>query len=386
MKEHVRQRGKTWAYWIENGKDENGRRRQLTKGGFASEAEAHAAARKLMVKIDDEGTYTAPTKELLESFFERWHKTLHLKPSTLAMYSTLMRAHIIPGLGQVAVRRLTAAQLNTFYADLLLRGRRHGKAKGTGLAPITVHKIHALIHKALAAGVKWGDLPRNVAEQADPPSGQSQSEMRVWTAEQVGVFLDSVASDRLSSIYLLLATTGLRRGEALGLRWKDIDLTKGRLSVVQTVITVNYKVQYSTPKTAAGRRSVALATMTVEAIKGHRVRQVAERTSLGLPWPTSDSLVFSGLAGEPLHPDGFSDRFDRLVKSAGLPKISVHDLRHTHATLALQAGIAGKVVSDRLGHATVATTLDTYSHVIPQMQEDAAELVAALLFSAKRAR
>jgi integrase len=285
----------------------------------------------------------------------------------------------------VEVRRLTAAQLNTLYAELLASGRRNGKAKGTGLAPITVHKVHAVIHKALAAGVKWGDLPRNVSEQADPPPGTSRAEMRVWTAEQLGTFLSSIADERLGTAYLVLASTGLRRGEALGLRWKDLDLSAQRLSVVQTVVSVDYAVHISTPKTAAARRTVALDAYTVAALRLHRRRQKDERKSLGLPWPAGDSLVFAGLDGAPIHPDGFSDRFERLVRYAGLPRISVHDLRHTHATLALQAGIPAKVVSERLGHSTVAMTLDIYSHILPNMQADAADRVAALIFGPSKA-
>ncbi|MGE0598200.1 MAG: tyrosine-type recombinase/integrase [Dehalococcoidia bacterium] len=381
MKEHVKLRGKTWTYWIDAGKDDSGRRRQTTKGGFTTEAEARAAARKALVQIEQDGSFVPPSRERLAPFLRRWLKSQHLKPSTLSMYTSMVESHIVPRLGDIELRKLNAAQLNAFYSGLLTSGRRMGKAKGTGLAPITVSKVHAVLHKALAAGVKWGDLTRNVSEQADPPSGRSQAQMRIWTAEELSRFLAFTAGERLATAYLVLATTGLRRGELLGLRWKDLDLPKARLSVVQTVVSVDYKVQLSTPKTAAGRRSVALDSTTVEYLQAHRRHQMNERSNLGLPWPGTEAFVFADIDGAPLHPDGFSDRFDRLVRRSGLPRITVHDLRHTHATLALQAGIPAKVVSERLGHANVSMTLDIYSHVIPAMQEDAAERVAGLIFA-----
>lgn len=384
MKEHIRQRGKTWTYWLDVGKDENGKRRQLTKGGFATEKDARAAARKVLVKIEDAGSYSAPTKDRLAPFMLRWLDSTRssIRPSTHAMYKALIDAHINPRLGALELRKLTPAKLNTFYGDLLADGRKDGKG---GLSQQTVFKIHATLRKALAAAVKWGDLPRNVADLADPPKGKvTGTKMHTWTASEVGAFLSFVAEDRLYAAYLLLVTTGLRRGELLGLRWKAVDLDAKRIAVHETIISINYKVAFSTPKTARGRRSVALDEMTAQVLREHRRRQVEERTTLGMPWPTADDLLFSNLEGEPLQPSDFSDRFDRLVKNSKLPRIRLHDLRHTHATLALQAGIAAKVVSERLGHSTVSMTLDTYSHVIPSLEEEAADKVAALVFGGSR--
>lgn len=382
MKEHIHQRGKTWTFVIDVGKDDLGRRKQVSRGGFDSEGAARAAARKMLVKVEEDGRYLEPSKQRLGPFMERWLASVRpsLRPSSYAVHRNLAHAHIVPRLGAVELRRLTPAQLNAFYGDLLSNGRRDGKG---GLAPITVFRVHSTIRQALADAVRWGDLPRNVADLATHPRGKSEARMRVWSPSEVARFLEFVAGDRLTAAYLLLATTGMRRGEVLGLRWKDVDLQKSRLSVAQTVVTVDYQVQFSAPKTAAGRRSIALDAHTVEGLKEHRRRQLAERNQLGTPWPSGDDLVFSTVAGEPLHPNGFSDRFDRLVKNAQLPRITVHDLRHTHATIALQAGISPKVVSERLGHTTVSMTLDTYSHVIPAMQEDAAARVAALMFGTR---
>jgi integrase len=168
----------------------------------------------------------------------------------------------------------------------------------------------------------------------------------------------------------------MRRGELLGLRWRDLDLDAGRLAIVQTIVG---KRQLSQPKSDRGRRSVELDPATVTALREHRKRQLEERMALAPAYRDEFDLVFCREDGEPLWPQSFSRTFERQSKSAGLPPIRLHDLRHTHATLALAAGIHPKVVSERLGHASVAITLDTYSHAIPAMQADAAAKVAALI-------
>jgi integrase len=260
-------------------------------------------------------------------------------------------------------------QLNKLYADLLARG----------LSPRSVQYTHVTAHKALADAVKWQLLARNVADSATAPRPQSK-EPKTWTASDLRAFLDHVEGDRLYAAYLLAGSTGLRRGELLGLRWRDVDMTAGRLAVVQTLLQVNNKLAFGTPKTAKGRRSVALDTHTVDALRAHRRAQVAERLAWGPGYQDAD-LVFAREDGVLLHPDGFSRAFNRHAKAAALPVIRFHDLRHTHATLALQAGVHPKVVSERLGHATVSITLDTYSHAIPAMQEAAAQTVADLVFA-----
>jgi integrase len=232
--------------------------------------------------------------------------------------------------------------------------------------------------------VRWNLLQRNIAYQADAPSSPPGSvEMKTWTAEELRRFLDFVASDRLYGAWVLAATTGLRRGEVLGLRWGDIDLEPGRLAVRQTLVSVAYETKFSTPKTKRGRRSVSLDATTVMALRSHRKRQLQDRMAWGPAYQDS-GLVVTREDGSLVHPDRFTQMFDKHVKNSGLPRIRLHDLRHTHATLALAAGVHHKVVSDRLGHATVAFTLDVYSHAVPALQEEAAERVAALVFKPAR--
>lgn len=194
-------------------------------------------------------------------------------------------------------------------------------------------------------------------------------------------FFAFVRDDRLYALYVLLATTGMRRGEALGLRWRDIDFDSAQLAVVQTLTAVNGTAILSPPKTQRGRRTTYLDANTVAVLREHRRRQREEQLALGPVWDGSSNLVFHDELSRPIHPDRFSRGFYKLVRIADVPPIRLHDLRHTHATLALKAGVHPKVVSDRLGHATVGITLDLYSHVTPALGRDAADAIAANLFS-----
>lgn len=242
------------------------------------------------------------------------------------------------------------------------------------------------MHKALSDAVRSGRLAENVAVRANKPRLRRarRKELRTWNAEELRTFLESTRGDRLYPAFLLAASTGLRRGEVLGLRWRDLDLDNATASVVQTVISVDYKVQKSDPKTAGSGRLVNLDNSTVSALRRHRSHQATERLARGSVYADQD-LVFAMDDGSPLHPESFSQAFERRSASAGLPRIRLHDLRHTHATLALAAGISPKVVSERLGHASVAFTLSVYQHVLPGMQAEAAELVAALVWGSGRA-
>lgn len=378
MRGHIRKRGNNWAVVVDVGRDENGQRRQRWHSGFSTRRDAQEALTVILGQIQ-QGAYVEPSKETLGHFMRQWLASIRASvcPSTWAGYRMLVEAHIIPTLGTIPVQQLTASRLNSFYADLLENGRRDGKG---ALSPRTVQYAHATVRKALGDGVRMGLLIRNVAQQATSPASRPHRELSTWSAEELRHFLESVQGDRLYAAYVLASTTGLRRGELLGLPWRNVDLNAGRVAVTQALIPVDHAVTYSTPKTARGRRSVAIDPFTVNALVAHRVRQIEERRILGLGKPAEEALVFTALDGSPLHPGQFSTSFDRLVKAAGLPRIRLHDLRHTHATLALQAGIHPKVVSERLGHANIAITLDTYSHVIPALQEEAADKVAALVF------
>jgi integrase len=252
---------------------------------------------------------------------------------------------------------------------------------GGGLSPRSVRYVHTIVHRALRDAVRWGRIARNPADAADPPraAATARPTMTTWTADEVRAFLEHTAEHRLHAAFVVLATTDMRRGEGLGLRWQDVDLDAGRASIVQTVITVNHAVRIGSPKTAKGRRTVVLDPGTVAALREHRQRQLAERLLMGAGF-TDHGLVFCRPDGGPLHAERFSRTFDEQSARTGLPRIRLHDMRHTWATLALSAGVHPKVVQERLGHAAVGITLDVYSHVAQGLHSDAASCVAGAIF------
>ena len=228
--------------------------------------------------------------------------------------------------------------------------------------------------------MRWNKIPKRPAEAADPPRAAcgAENEMKVWSLEELKVFLAGERESRLYPLWLTLATTGMRRGEVLGLRWQDVDLGAEAISIRQTRVMTGYQPLLSTPKTRRGKRLVVLDPATAAALKETRCRQKEERLAAGSSWKDS-GFVFAREDGEPYHPERVSTLFIQAAKRAGLPRVRLHDLRHTYATLALGAGVHPKIVSERLGHANIGITLDCYSHCLPALSEEAACRVAALL-------
>jgi integrase len=380
MRGSVVRRGTKWAVVIELERDPlTDKRRQRWHSGYRTRKEAERARIDLLSKMDA-GTYIENNRQTVGKFLDDWLTAIEptVRASTFHSYQRNLRLHVRPCLGSVPLVKIDAGSLNALYARLLADGHR---SRPGGLSPRTVRYIHTILHRAFKDGVRWGRLARNAADAADPPraSAAPAPEMRTWTADELGRFLDGTRTSRLYPAFLLLATTGMRRGEALGLRWADVNFKDGHASIRQTVITVNHETRFGTPKTAKGRRSIALDGRTLEALRSRRQRQLDERMLLGAGW-RDHHLIFTKVTGEPLHPERFSREFDRAVQRQGLPKLPLHGLRHSWASLALQAGIHPKVVQERLGHATVGITLDTYSHVAPAMRTNAAETDVALVF------
>ncbi len=378
MKGHIRQQGKeTYAVVIDLGTDPlTGKRQQrwhTVKGG-KRDAQRHLAK---LVNDLAEGRYVDPVKLTVADYLQRWlqdYARVAVRPTTFQSYGEIIRKHIIPVLGGLPLNKLQPVHVQHFYADKL----------AGGLSARTVRYIHAILHRALEQAVKWLLLPRNVADAVDPPKAQHK-EMRPLDVAEVGRLLDAAAGDRLYALYLLAITTGMRQGELLGLQWPDVDLDAGTIMIRRTLQRTKEGGRvFQEPKTAKSRRLIQLSPQVVEALREHRARQEQERRFWGDRYQ-DHGLVFSQPAGQPIDKGNLLRRhFKPLLAQAGLPPIRFHDLRHTYATLALQAGLHPKVVQENLGHSTISMTLDTYSHVAPVLQRDAAQVVTNLILKTKR--
>ena len=410
MRGYYRKRGSTWEYiidigtfsaqrclscgrrfWVEKkprevcphcggGLVEREERRRATKGGYPTARECAAAMSKVLNSLTEK-TFVVPVHTTVREFLlTQWLPTIKgtVRPTTFASYTALCEQHIVPRLGALQLQKLSPGAINALYAHLLAEGRIRGK--GGPLSASSVRRVHAVLHRACHDAVRWGYLTVSPVAAADPPkvSAEHPEKLPVWTAEQLAAFLTYVADDRLFALWRLYATTGMRRGEALGLAWEDLDMEGGAVTIRRSWIPVNGVAQFSEPKTKRGRRTIALDPVTLDALKVHAARQADEQAAWQESW--SDSrFVFTREDGQPLHPWAVSQAFGRHAKVALLPHIPLHGLRHTYATLALAAGVNPKIVSARLGHATVALTLDIYSHVLPQADREAAERIADLL-------
>lgn len=367
----MRQRGGGWVAIVDLGRDPfNNRRRQRWVSGFNTREAAEDALPGLLEEAE-RAPQAHSSRQSLGQFAQSWLDSLPtrgLRTTTIACYRTSITAHLLPSLGRMPLRRLTAMHLNQLYGQLVTSGRSDGRG---GLSPRSVRLVHSIVRRMLADAVRWGSVAENVALVADPPRSRPLSAMRVWSAEELRRFLASLDRHPFRACFWLLATTGMRRGEALGLRWKDVDLDRGRLAIVQTLVQVPGGSQFSAPKTTRSRRTVALDAETVRVLRDHK-REQARAGGLG-------ELVFARAGGLPLLPHGVSKAFRSAIEAAGVPVIRLHDLRHGHASNALAAGVHPKVVSERLGHSTVAFTLDVYSHVVPAFDADAAETIAAFV-------
>jgi integrase len=378
---HIAKKGQRYYAVIYEGLDPTtGKSRHRWHAAGATRRDAERLLVDLVKKSHD-GDYRAPDRVTLGQYLlERWlpTKQAQLRPSTFESYRCNIVNHVVPAIGAVPLQRLTPEHLDAFYADLLASGRQNGTTGG--LSVKTVRNIHTVLHKALADAARKGTVARNVALLADPPrlGSARRPEMKVWDAKQLGQFLREIVGHRLYPAFYLLANTGMRRGEVLGVRWKDVDLERATLSVSRSLVNVAYQPQLSDVKTNNGRRTIDLEPKTVAVLRAWKKRQIEERMLANLR-PTAD-LIFAHPDGSVINPDYLSQVFDRHLAKSILPSIRLHDLRHTHASILLKEGVPLKVVSERLGHANPAFTLSVYQHLLPGMQADAAKAFAKAVF------
>jgi len=406
----------TWAYRI-TGEPEtvSGRRIRPYKGGFDTEEEAWRAGVDAKKRLESGRTPHAKNIQVGE-YFQEWLETVrsNLKDTTAQSYSDMITAYISPAMGARWLGDLKVPTLNAFYRELRDSGRRKGDSNwrmysywlehqsdrdgfgpkprdmatacattldaarqaarryrrgrvpnihNPGLSPKSLKNIHVMIHKALGDAVAWGYLLANPAAQAVVPQSRRRQRQThaIWNVEELGRWLTVALDDRFAGMWLLAATSGMRRSELAGVRRETLDLAGGRLHIEDTRVVVNGQARASDGKSSAGRRDISLDSFTCQEMAKLLILLDEERRAFGPGYP-SQGLLMVNETGRPLHPDTITARFNRLVDRAGVKRIRLHDVRHTYATLALDTGVDPKTLSDRIGHANMSVTLQIYGH------------------------
>jgi integrase len=291
-----------------------------------------------------------------------------VRRSTYDRDTNLVNNHIKPVLGGLKLKKLNSAQVQSFYHDRL----------DAGLSAATVHKMHDILRRGLAQAAKWHLVQRNVADTVKPPR-PAPKEIRALSAAETRRLLEAADGDHLEALYVLAVHTGMRQGELLALRWQDVNMENAVVSVRRTLTRSGGRVAFGEPKTKKSRRSIRLTPQAVAVLRSHLERQLRDMEILGDHYQ-DQGLIFTTDTGAPINPSNLRQRnFAPLLKRAGLPHMRFHDLRHTCATLLLSRGVHPKFVQELLGHATIAITLDTYSHVIPSMGDATARAMADAL-------
>lgn len=336
---------------------------------FDSQAEALDWLRD-MNNRKDRGLSAKGLKASVDQFLRLWLESCKptVKLKTWNQYEQMVRTHISPTLGNRKLTDLAPVMIQSLYS----------KKIEEGLSAYTVRRIHAVLHRALKIAVRWGYLATNPASVVDKPK-LNRKEMKVFSHEQVLIFLDQCRASRLFSLYYMAISTGLRQGELLGLKWEDLDWNEETIIIRRQLQRISRMgLVFSDLKTFRGRRTLVLGPNTMENLRDHTRRQSIEESFAGDRWH-SNNLVFPSTIGTPMEPRNVIRDFKGVLGKAGLPDIRFHDLRHTAATLMLQEGIHPKLVQERLGHSSISITLDTYSHVLPTMHKEAAIALDGLL-------
>lgn len=368
----VRQRGKVYqarySYVDLDGK------RQYPSGTFATKREATQWLNARHTELASH-RYPSGARLTLGDFLREWLESPNvqrLQPTTVAWYRSAVERHIAPALGQVYLASLTPERIEGFLQGKARNGRLDGRG---GLGSTSVRRLRVTLTKALGVAVRQGLVPSNTAKLAESPLRPSfaDSASNVWTIEQTDHFLEAISSDRLAPLWTTACTTGLRRSEVCALQWQDIDFSARLISVRRARVQVDGGTPITKePKTRASRRAIAMDLKTSQVLQRWRDTQSQEREAAGSAWLPGD-WVFTNRLGQPHHPSWVSRRFSQLVKELDLTPIAMRQLRHSHATALLRQGVHPKVVQERLGHSSIRVTVDTYSSVVPSMQEEAVD-------------
>ena len=382
MKGHLRERSPGhWAIILDIPDPKTGKRRRKWHSFTGTKKQAWIERARL-ISVVQAGSYFEPSKTTLSTFLACWldHVRSHVTPKSHERYSGIVNQNIIPALGAVHLAKLKPAQISAAYSGALTNGRRDGAG---GLAPRTVGHMHRVLKQALGQAVRWELLTRNPADAVDPPKVDWKP-MQTYDVPQTAELIEAVRNTPLLVPTLLAVLCGLRRGEVCALRWRNVDLTTGQISVVESLEQTKAGLRFKSPKSGKGR-TVALSATMVDELRAHRVKRAQDLLRLGVGL-SNDDLVIAHADGSVVQPIYISQHWARTIRTTGLAHLRFHDLRHAHATHLLANGVHPKIASERLGHSKVGITLDLYSHVIPGMQEDAAALVDAALKSAMQKR
>lgn len=372
MKGHIRRRGRdSWAVVVDEGRDETGRRRQRwhTVRGTKKDAE-----RELVHILNSlhTGMYVEPTSITVAEYLNRWlaeGAKSTVSGKTFERYTEIVNSNLAPALGEHRLATLQPLHIQTFYSAMLATGRRDGRG---GLSPQTVLHIHRVLHRALQQAVRWQLLVRNPAGAVQPPRAP-RNKVQVINTTETATLLRRAEGTTLHIPILLAVSTGMRRGEIAALAWTEVDLGSqpATVRVVRSLEQTKGDLRFKVPKTATGARTLPLPSFAATALCRHKSHQAAERLRLGGAYD-DQRLVCARPDGTLWPPGAITSAFLDLIRRAGLSPVSFHGLRHSHATQLLVEGVNPKVVSERLGHTSVKTTLDLYAHVTPGLQEDAA--------------
>jgi len=381
MKGHITERSPgTWAIVLDLHNPEGGKRRRKWHTFKGTKRQAETECARLIAEMDG-GSYIEPSKTTVQEYFETWlkHEKANVSPKTHSRYEDLLLKNVAPVIGAITLNKLTAAKIDGCWTKLLESGRRDGKG---GLAPRTVGHCRRVMLTAMEQALKWDLVKKNPVAITRPPKTERVA-MTAYGAAETAAMLDFLRPTRMFIPALLAALCGLRRGEILALRWRNVDLKTAVLSIVASAEQVGTEVRYKETKSGKAR-TVALSSTVLEELRRHKAAQAEEQLKIGIR-PDKDSFVVAQADGNPLKPISLTHEWTRQIGKTTLPQIRFHDLRHSHATQLLAAGVHPKIASERLGHSTVGITLDLYSHVMPGMQANAAEQVDAAIKAAKQA-
>jgi integrase len=372
MKGHLKERSPGhWAIIIDIPDPITGKRRRKWHSFKGTKRQAQIECARLISVIQG-GTYLEPSKTTVAEFLTRWlaHIKSQVTPKSYERYAGLVHQNIIPLLGAVHLTKLKPVQISHAYSAALVGGRRDDKEGG--LSPRTVGHMHRVLKQALGQAVRWELLTRNPADAVDPPKVEWKP-MQTYDLSQTAELIEAVRGTPILMPILLAVLCGLRRGEICALRWRNVDLIAGQLSVVESLEQTKAGLRFKSPKSGKGR-TVALSATMIEELRAHRTQRAEGMLKLGIRL-SDDDLVITHADGSIVQPIYVSQLWARAVQKTQLAHLRFHDLRHAHATHLLANGVHPKVASERLGHSRVGITLDLYSHVMPGMQEDAAAIV-----------